>query len=74
MYIHFHNSDEKKIASQRELVDHLLNDTGSDDEMSDEKRIKMDNRIMAKLKSGKNFRRKNWSIFKEQIQSCMRRR
>lgn len=58
MYIHFHNSDEKKIASQRELVDHLLNDTGSADEMSDEKRIKMDNRIMAKLQSGKKLSQK----------------
>ena len=58
MYIFFHNSDEKKIASQRELVDHLLNDTGSADEMSDEKRIKMDNRIVAKLQSGKKLSQK----------------
>ena len=57
MNIFLINTDDKKIASQRELVDHLLNNTGVD-ELSDEKRKEMDTRIMSKLQSGKKLSQK----------------
>lgn len=51
-------TEEKKITSQRELVEHLLAGSGDVDEMSEENRREMDARIMAKLKSGKKLSQK----------------
>ena len=51
-------SNEKKITSQKELVDHLLNNTGGDDDLSDDKHKELDSRIMAKLSSGKKLSQK----------------
>ena len=50
--------EEKKITSQRELVEHLLNSSGDVDEMSEDNRKEMDARIMAKLKMGKKLSQK----------------
>lgn len=58
MNILFNNTNEKKITSQKELVDHLLNNTGEDDDLSDDKRKELDSRIMAKLSSGKKLSQK----------------
>lgn len=58
MNIFFNYNDEKKITSRRELVEHMLNNTGDADELSDEKRKELDSRIMAKLRSGKKLSQK----------------
>jgi hypothetical protein len=58
MNIFFEKPEEQKITSQRELVEHLLNNSGDVDEMSEENRREMDARIMAKLKSGKKLSQK----------------
>ena len=54
----FQKEEEKKITTQRELVEHLLAGSGDVDEMSEENRREMDARIMAKLKSGKKLSQK----------------
>ncbi len=58
MNIFFEKPEEQKITSQRELVEHLLNNSGDVDEMSEENRREMDAQIMAKLKSGKKLSQK----------------
>ena len=58
MNIFFEKPEEQKITSQRELVEHLLNNFGDVDEMSEENRREMDARIMAKLKFGKKLSQK----------------
>ena len=58
MNLFFNYNDEKRITSRRELVEHMLNNTGDADELSDEKRKELDSRIMAKLRSGKKLSQK----------------
>ena len=58
MNVLFQKEEEKKITTQRELVEHLLAGSGDVDEMSEENRREMDARIMAKLKSGKKLSQK----------------
>ena len=58
MNVLFQKEEEKKITTQRELVEHLLAGSGDVDEMSEENRREMDVRIMAKLKSGKKLSQK----------------
>lgn len=73
MNIFFEKPEEQKITSQGELVEHLLNNSGDVDEMSEENRREMDAQIMAKLKSGKSFRKRNWIISGEQTPYFMLR-
>ena len=58
MNVLFQKEEEKKITTQRELVEHLLAGSGDVDEMSEENRREMDARIIAKLKSGKKLSQK----------------
>ena len=58
MNVLFPKEEEKKITTQRELVEHLLAGSGDVDEMSEENRGEMDARIMAKLESGKKLSQK----------------
>ncbi len=58
MNVLFQKEEDKKITTQRELVEHLLAGSGDVDEMSEENRREMDAIIMAKLKSGKKLLQK----------------
>ena len=58
MNVLFQKEEEKKITTQRELVEHLFAGSGDVDEMSEENRREMDARIIAKLKSGKKLSQK----------------
>ena len=58
MNVLLQKEEEKKITSQRELVEHILSNTDNVNEMSEENRREMDARIMAKLKSGKKLSQK----------------
>ena len=58
MKVLFQKEEDKKITTQRELVEHLLAGSNDVDEMSEENRREMDARIMAKLKSGKKLSQK----------------
>ena len=58
MKVLFQKEEEKKITTQRELVEHLLAGSDNVDEMSEENRREMDARIMAKLKSGRKLSQK----------------
>ena len=58
MLIDLKKNEEKKITTQRELVEHIISNTDSINEMSEENRREMDARIMAKLKSGKKLSQK----------------
>ena len=58
MNVLLQKEEEKKITTQRELVEHLLAGSNDVDEMSEENRREMDTRIMAKLKSGKKLSQK----------------
>ena len=58
MNVLLQKEEEKKITTQRELVEYLLAGSNDVDEMSEENRREMDTRIMAKLKSGKKLSQK----------------
>ena len=58
MNVLLQKEEEKKITTQRELVEHLLTGSSDVDKMSEENRREMDARIMAKLKSGKKLSQK----------------
>ncbi len=58
MNVLFQKEEEKKITTQRELVEHLFAGSGDVDEVSEENRREMDARIIAKLKSGKKLSQK----------------
>ena len=58
MNVLLQKEDEKKITSQRELVEYILSNSDNVNEMSEENRRELDARIMAKLKSGKKLSQK----------------